>query len=120
MHCTTGNWLLEIDGLLDEWSDGVPMSEWEGPLGDNDFEGMREEIPNAIAQLSLNLDPYNFDCSGIGLGEDEHQEIRSLLNEHDICDETQDEDCPNDRSSSFIIILLSAAVFHFKIIFEGN
>ncbi len=50
--CALHNWLLEIDGLSDEWSDGVPVSEWKGPLGDNDFKGMREDIPNAIARLS--------------------------------------------------------------------
>ncbi len=39
-------------------------------MGDLDFEGIREEVPNAIARLSTNLDPCNYDLSGMGPGED--------------------------------------------------
>ncbi len=46
------------------------VSNWTGPLGDLDFEGVREEVPNAIARLSTNLDPRNYDLSGVGPGED--------------------------------------------------
>ncbi len=48
----------------------VWRSDWTGPLGDLDFEGIREEVLNAIARLSTNLDPRNYDLSGVGPGED--------------------------------------------------
>ena len=31
-------WLLEIDGLLNELCGGVPVSDWDGQLGELDFE----------------------------------------------------------------------------------
>ena len=34
--CALHNWLLSIDGLTGEWKDGVPVSDWEGTLGQND------------------------------------------------------------------------------------
>ncbi len=39
-------------------------------MGDLDFEGVREEVPHAIARLLTNLDPRNYDLSGVGPGED--------------------------------------------------
>ena len=122
--CALHNWLLEIDGLSNEWSDGVPVSEWEGPLGDNDFEGVRVEVPNAIARLSMNLDPRNFDCSGIGPGKDVREEMMSLMNEHPDVGDDPDDRCVGDRTQSVRYISLSyfrrQLVVHFKIMFEGN
>ncbi len=66
---TTGCW-LEIDGLNGQWRGGVPLSDWEGELGGLDFDGLPSSIPNAIARLSANLDPRNYDVSGMGPGED--------------------------------------------------
>jgi hypothetical protein len=37
------------------------------------------EVPNALARLSANLDPRNFDSSGVGPGSDVMAENRSLL-----------------------------------------
>jgi hypothetical protein len=38
--CVLHNWLLEIDGLNAKWSGvSMPVSDWEGELGDCDFEG---------------------------------------------------------------------------------
>jgi hypothetical protein len=48
--CGLHNWLLEIDGISGQWEDGVLVSDWEGDLGRMDFEGLRQSIPNAIAQ----------------------------------------------------------------------
>ena len=62
--CALHNWLLDIDGLSKPWDGGVCMSDWEGTLGDLDFNGIDEAIPNALARLSLNLDPPNYDSSG--------------------------------------------------------
>ena len=38
-------------------------------MGHN-FNGLRELIPNAIARLSTNLDPQNYDLSNMGPGDD--------------------------------------------------
>ena len=32
--CELHYWLLDIDGLNGAWEHGVPMSNWEGPMGD--------------------------------------------------------------------------------------
>jgi hypothetical protein len=80
--CALHNWLLEIDGLMNEWCDGVLVSDWDGPLGELDFKGINNNIPNAIARLSRNLDPRNYDSSGIGPGLDFRHEM-SLLNSSD-------------------------------------
>jgi hypothetical protein len=61
---------LDINGLSNKWNDGVLVSDWEGELGQMDFNGLRESIPNVIAQLSTNLDPQNYDLSNTGPGED--------------------------------------------------
>ncbi len=70
--CSLHNWLLDIDGLNTEWVDGVCViaSDWEGPMGESDFNGLHEEIPYSIARLSTNLDPRNYDLSGMGPRED--------------------------------------------------
>jgi hypothetical protein len=75
------NWLLEVDGLTEEWVGGVCKvgSEWEGDLGCLDFEGVPVEVPNALARLSANLDPRNFDSSDIGPGSGVMDENRSIL-----------------------------------------
>ena len=51
------------------------LSDWEGTLGDLDFDGIDDAIPNSLARLSLNLDPRNYDSSGMGAGSDVVGEI---------------------------------------------
>ncbi len=79
--CALHNWLLEVDGLTEEWVGGVckVVSEWEGDFGCLDYEGVPVEVPNALARLSANLDPCNFDLSGLGPGSDVMAENHSFL-----------------------------------------
>ncbi len=70
MCCALHNWLFDIDGLSCEWNNGNDVRVNERELGDMDSEGLREEVPNAIAGLSTNLDPRNFKLSRMGRGED--------------------------------------------------
>ncbi len=57
----------------------VIVSDWDGPMGDNDFAGgLREGIPNSIARLSTNLDPRNYDLSGMGPGEEDHLDVEMV------------------------------------------
>ena len=55
--CALYYWLLDIDGISSQWKDGVLVSDWDGVLGQMDFDGLRESIPNSIVQLSTNLEP---------------------------------------------------------------
>jgi hypothetical protein len=70
--CAMHNWLLDIDGISAVWQNGVHVwaSDCTGPLGELEFEGIRDEVLNAIAKLSMNLDPRKYDLSGMGTGED--------------------------------------------------
>ena len=68
--CTLHNWLLDIDGIGGVWNGGIAVSDWTGANGDMDFEGLNQEIPNALARLCQNLDPQNYDSSGMGQGSD--------------------------------------------------
>ncbi len=68
--CALHNWLLEIDNLNGQWRGRVPLSSWKGEMGGLDFDGLSSSIPNVIAWLSANLDPHNYDQSGMGPGED--------------------------------------------------
>ena len=69
--CTLHNWLLEIDGLNAKWSEvSMPGSDWEGDLGDCDFEGINGSIPWSLARLSQHLEPRTLDLSGMGPGID--------------------------------------------------
>ncbi len=71
-YCALHNWLLEVDGLMDEWMGGVQqvMSNWEGDIGCLDFKGVQVKVPNALACLSENLDSQNYDSLGLGPGSD--------------------------------------------------
>jgi hypothetical protein len=51
------NWLLDIDGFGGVWNGGLAVSDWIGPVGDMDFDSIREDVPNSISRLSRNLDP---------------------------------------------------------------
>ncbi len=117
--CALHNWLLDIDGLNGEWENGVPTSDWEGPMGDMDFEGLYNGVAHTIARLSTNLNPRNYDTSGMGPGND-------LVGEevYDVCDSDSEEG--EDISTSQTINNISLPFFrrqlvtHFSILFERN
>ena len=66
---------MDIDGISSQWKDGVLVSDWDGELGQMDFDGLREFIPNSIARLSTSVNPCNYDLSNMGPGEDVVGEI---------------------------------------------
>ena len=68
--CALHNWLLDIDGLDEEWKNGVSTNVWEGDMGQLDFEGVNPSIPDAITRLYGVQDPCNYDNSGMGPGTD--------------------------------------------------
>jgi hypothetical protein len=91
-----------------------------------DWEGVRADIPTALAHLLVNLDARNYDSSGLGPGDDEIGETRLLLTrelEEDV-DITNQISIGEDRVRS--VQNLSLAVFwqllvnHFAILFSQN
>jgi hypothetical protein len=131
--------LLEIEGLTEEWVGGVckVMSEWEGDLGCLDYEGVPVEVPNALTLtcLSANLDPRNFDSSGLGPESDVMTENHSLMRS-EVVEKSDAASCIDDRAIMMGITnvvdrvqsvrYLSLNVFrrllvnHFAILFSQN
>ena len=48
-------------------------------MGGIEFNGIYKDIPNALARLSENMDPRNYDSSGLGPGLDVIGEIRTIF-----------------------------------------
>jgi len=48
----------------------MPGSDWEGDLGDCDFEGINVSAPWSLTRLSQHLEPGTLDLSGMGPGID--------------------------------------------------
>ena len=55
-------------------------SDWDGEIRALEFDGVRVEVPNALACLSRNLDPRNYDSSGMGPGLNVVEETRDCMN----------------------------------------
>ena len=69
--CALHNWLLEEDGLHEQWENGV-RSDWEGELGEHDEEDVHADmlLPNAIQNLRTPAELRGYDLSGISFGND--------------------------------------------------
>lgn len=48
--CALHNWLLEVDGLDNNWEEG-DASDWEGAMGNHDLQDVNEHLPFAVARL---------------------------------------------------------------------
>lgn len=66
--CALYNMLLDVDGLNDEWENGV-SGDWEGEMGQHDIE----DVPLIFQRVGGGLD---FDFSGMGSGGDDSDEAR--------------------------------------------
>jgi len=114
------NWLLEIDGLNAKWSEiSIPgSSDWEGELGDCDFEGISVRVPWSLECLSQRLDPRTLDLSGTGPG-------------IDVCEQRMQPD-PEDETNPVGVngvksvkdmslkVFRRKLVHHFKVLFARN
>ena len=69
--------------MTQEWAGGIRKltSKWDGEMGCLDFDGIGVEVPNALACLSANLDPRNYDSSGLGPGLHVIDETRTMMNQ---------------------------------------
>jgi hypothetical protein len=117
--CALHNWLLEIDGLNAEWSEiSISGSDWEGELGDCDFEGINVRVPWLLARLSQRLDPRTLDLSGMGPG-------------IDVCEQRMQPDQEDDTNpvgvngvksvkGMLLKVFWRKLVIHFKILFAQN
>ena len=122
--CALHNWLLDIDGLDEKWENGIQTSDWTGEMGNHDFEGIDAEIPNAIARLSTNLEPRNYDLSGMGPGEDEVDPGYSVLLDHGMDGAGPDETEPGSEvrvvNTLGLGFFRSRLVEHFDILWQQN
>jgi hypothetical protein len=117
--CALHNWLLEIDGLNAEWSEiSITGSDWEGELGDCNFEGINVRVPWSLARLSQRLDPRTLDLSGMGPGID--------VSEQRMQPDQNDDTNPVGVNGVKLVKGMSLKVFrrklvnHFKILFARN
>jgi hypothetical protein len=130
--CALHNWLLEIDGLTGEWRDGVPVSDWEGTLGQHDDDYPLNAVPNAVTRLHSNLNFRNFDSSGMGPGADimhtiNYQEVLDDLDEYSAEIDGMDEQMNIDESTPVRTVrhlplkyFRRKLVEHFDILFHHN
>ena len=126
--CALHNWLLEIDGLSETWVGGIhqAVSNWDGRMGCLDFNGVRVDIPNAIACLSCNLDAQNYDSSGLGTGLDVIVERRTLFTKDNMEDANImkyiliGEDCVQSVQYLSLAVFRRCLVNHFAVLFSQN
>ena len=126
--CALHDWLLEVDGLTEKWVGGICKltSDWDGDMGSLDFEGVLVEVPNALACLSTNLDPPNYDSSEVGPGLDVVEETTVLLNREmtenaeDLQDIEIGEDCVRHVRYLSLAVFRRLLVNHFAILFAQN
>jgi hypothetical protein len=120
--CALHNWLLDIYGLNGEWKNGIPMSDWEGLMGDMDFEGLDDGVAHTIARLSKNLNPCKYDSLGLGPTNDLVGEVYGFC-ESDFEEGNEEGE---DTSTSLTINSLSLPFFcsklvtHFSILYERH
>jgi DDE superfamily endonuclease len=78
--CALHNFLLEADGLHEEWNNGVP-SDWEGDLGFHNSADVTTHAPFALHRLHASSYEQlrRYDTSGMGPG-------RDLSSEQDVMD----------------------------------
>ena len=102
----------------------MPMSDWEGPMGDTDVEGLNDGVAHTIARLSKNLNPRNYDSSGMGPGNDLVGEVYGFRDSD--CEEGVDEGVETSTTTALKISSLSLPFFrsklvaHLSILFERN
>ena len=130
--CALHNWLLDIDGLTGEWVNGVPVSDWEGTMGEHDDDyPLNKNVPNAVSRLHHNLNFRHYDLSGMGPGTDEMNSFQqSFLSDDDDnpFDSDSDEDVNNEEGGVYVTVVCNMSlklfrrklVTHFGIMFQQN
>ena len=125
--CALHNWLLEADGLDEQWQSGVP-SDWEGELGERDEQELRrysvQNIPNAIQNLQNPAASHEgYDLSGMSFGSDVDLGIfEGVVAPGEICDD----DFTSPANGVYIVRKLSQKFFrqklveHFDIVWRQN
>jgi hypothetical protein len=67
--CAMHNWLLEVDGLDDEWEQGK-SSIWQGELGEFEEDDDATQHAFALRRLRTGSSFRNYDLSGMGVAND--------------------------------------------------
>ena len=86
-------------------------------MGQSDFDGVRDKIPNSIARLSTNLDPRNYDLSGIGPGVDD---IGGVEEFSDSDTERVRQLLHSSISDMSLTEFRKRLILHFDILFKSN
>jgi hypothetical protein len=96
--CALHNLLLDVDGLDDQWENGVP-SDWEGELGDHDDIDVLHQFP--LQRLNNPELGRGYDISGMGHGfdrveDDENEDdeyvdaMEEIVDDINVIDEFED------------------------------
>ena len=113
--CALHNFLLEADGLHEQWDNGVP-SQWEGDMGLHNERDVSRFVPFATSRLQQR----GYNASGMGPGNDRENGM-----DIDGRDETGDDPLPPDRHARIVRhfsrdYFRGRLVEHFAIGFEEN
>lgn len=109
--CSLHNWLLEVDGLDDQWSTGNE-SNWQGEMGLHDNDDI--ECIRALERLHNPMEARNFDTSGMGNGND-HVEDDESTEENSIMEQSE-ESLVVDNDGALIVRHLSFDYFRSKLV----
>jgi hypothetical protein len=120
--CALHNWLLEVDGLDEQWQEGV-RSPWEGELGqfeEEDFQLIPEEIRNRLTPDKLRM----YDLSGMHHGADYERDPENDDEEEEL-EPAIEEPLPPSGQVRLVRKLTqqqfrSRLVEHFDILFQKN
>jgi hypothetical protein len=110
--CALHNWLLEADGLDEEWEGGV-SSDWEGELGEHDEEDVARNLPAAIANLHSPAERRRYDTSGMSFGDDVEMDDLENVTQPDA---SMNVDEMEDSDGVRIVRNLSLAFFRARLI----
>ncbi len=93
--------------------------DYEGPMGDMDFEGLDDGVAHTIARLSKNRNPCKYDSSGMGPGNDLVGEVYgSCQSNFEEGNEGEDTSTSLTINSLSLPFFCSKLVIHFSILFE--
>ena len=74
--CALHNWLLEVDGLDEQWENGHTQSDWLSEMGDHNPSDQATSF--ALQRLASPSQFRSYDSSSMGIGNDRH-----VLNNND-------------------------------------
>lgn len=90
--CALHNFLLDEDGLNEQWNDGV-LADWQGEMGNHNSSDVRRHVPFSVRRLTED-ELRGYDTSGMGVGDDESI-VESPSSTNNDGDSTDTDSTPN-------------------------